>query len=56
MRLLFCADPLDRKHPDPMYADEAAAAREAGLEYSLLNFEALVDERDAEAAARLTPP
>ncbi len=44
MRIIFCADPLNGKRPDPMYEREAAAAREAGLEYALLNFEALVDE------------
>lgn len=56
MRLIFCADPLARARPDPLYEREAAAASEAGLAWSLLNFEALVDEQDAEAAVRRVPP
>ncbi|HEX6780189.1 MAG TPA: ATP-grasp domain-containing protein [Ktedonobacterales bacterium] len=50
MRLIFCADPLDRRRVDSMYEREAEAARRAGLDYALLNFEALVDEQDAVAA------
>lgn len=56
MRVIFCADPLDRTRPDPTYAAEFAAASAAGLTCSLLNFEALVDEQDAEAALRRIAP
>ncbi len=56
MRLIFCADPLDRRRVDSLYQREAEAARQAGLEYALLNVEALVDERDAIAATRLIAP
>jgi hypothetical protein len=56
MRIIFCADPLNGKRPDPMYEREAAAAREAGLEYALLNFEALVYEQDSKAAVRRIAP
>jgi len=56
VRAIFCADPLDRKRPDPMYAREVEAARAAGFECSLLNFEALVDEQDAETAVRRIAP
>ncbi len=56
MRVIFCADPLDRKRPDPMYAAEAEAASAAGFDCALLNFEALVDEQDAEAAVRRIAP
>ncbi|HEY7357284.1 MAG TPA: ATP-grasp domain-containing protein [Ktedonobacterales bacterium] len=56
MRVIFCADPLDRKRPDPLYAAEAQAASAAGFDCSLLNFEALVDEQDAEAAVRRIAP
>ncbi len=56
MRAIFCSGPLDRKRPDPMYADEMEAARAAGFDCSLLNFEALVDEQDAEAAVRRIGP
>jgi hypothetical protein len=52
MRLIFCTDPLDRRHVDSMYEHEAEAARQAGLDYALLNFEALVDEWNASAATR----
>jgi hypothetical protein len=56
MRVIFCADPLDRKRPDPMYAREVEAASAAGFACSLLNFEALVDEQDAENAIRRIAP
>ncbi len=56
MRLLFCANPLDRQRPDPLYAREMDAARAAGFDCSLLNFEALTDEHDAEAAVRHIAP
>ena len=56
MRVIFCADPLNRKRSDPMYAAEAEAASTAGFDCSLLNFEALVDEQDAEAAVRGIAP
>jgi hypothetical protein len=39
-----------------MYAREMAAASAAGFDCSLLNFEALVDEQDAEAAVRRIAP
>jgi hypothetical protein len=56
MRVIFCADPLNRHSPDPIYAREVQAASAAGLDCSLLNFEALVDEQDAEAAVRRVAP
>jgi len=37
MRLIFCADPLDPRVPDPAYAAEIAAANVLGLSYSLLS-------------------
>ena len=56
MRLIFCADPLDRRRVDSVYEREAEAAQQAGLDYALLNFEALVDARDALAATRRIAP
>lgn len=56
MRLIFCADPLDRRRVDPLYEREAEAARQAGLDYTLLNFEALVEEQDAGEATRRVAP
>jgi ATP-grasp domain, R2K clade family 3 len=56
MRAIFCADPLDRKRPDSMYAAGVEAASAAGFACSLLNFEALTDEQDAEAAVRRIAP
>lgn len=56
MRVIFCADPLDHKRPDPLYIREAEAARAAGCVCSLLNVEALVDEQDAAAAIRRIAP
>src|SRR5579885_1575277 len=56
MRVIFCADPLNPRHPDPLYAREARAASAAGFDCSLLTFEALVDEQDADAAVRRITP
>jgi hypothetical protein len=52
MRLIFCADPLNARVVDPDYVPEASAASALGIEYSLLSFEALVNERDPELAVR----
>jgi len=56
MRLLFCSDPLNPRVPDDNYAEEVAAAMRLGIEYSLINFEALVDEQDAERAVHRVAP
>lgn len=56
MRLIFCTDPLARRRVDSTYERESEAAQQAGLEYALLNFEALVDEQDALAATRRIAP
>ncbi|MGH2503976.1 MAG: ATP-grasp domain-containing protein, partial [Ktedonobacterales bacterium] len=50
MLVTFCSDPLRRANPDPDYAHEYEAAREVGFDPVLLNFEALVDDGDAEVA------
>ncbi|HVU68308.1 MAG TPA: ATP-grasp domain-containing protein [Ktedonobacteraceae bacterium] len=52
MRLIFCADYWQPSSPDVAYAAEAEAARQAGLEYSLLDFEMLAEEGNAARAVR----
>ncbi|HEY1011265.1 MAG TPA: ATP-grasp domain-containing protein [Herpetosiphonaceae bacterium] len=54
MQIVFCADPLAPRQPDPAYAAEAAAAEQAGLAWGLVQLEELLagDER---AAVRKIP-
>jgi len=52
VHVLFCDDPLSRRGPDPGYEAEADAVRALGREYSLVSYEALVDDRDPTAAVR----
>ena len=52
MRLMFCADPLDRQRGDPVYEPEAAATRAQGVAYDPLDFEALLDDCNAVRAMR----
>ena len=52
MRLLFCADSLNRRLPDSMYDAEVEAAKDLALPYELLDFEALTYEMNAEKAVR----
>jgi hypothetical protein len=52
MRILFCSDPLNIGQVDPSYADEAAAAAGADFPIARVDYEALVDERDARRAVR----
>lgn len=53
--LLFCSDPLKHRQPDEAYAAEVEAAQRAGFAYALVDFEALVDERDPDRAIRAVP-
>jgi ATP-grasp domain, R2K clade family 3 len=55
MLMLYCADPLSRHRPDGAYAAEVTAAEALGIEYALLNFEALVDEEAPQRAVRAVP-
>ena len=55
MELLFCADPLEPRKPDPAFAEEVSAAESLGIEYSLVRYEALVYDRDPAAAVRGVP-
>jgi hypothetical protein len=56
MRLIFCSDPLDPRRPDPMYAQEVAAASGLGIAYSLMSFEALLYEQNEQKAVRRVEP
>src|SRR5579862_735117 len=52
MRLIYCSDPLAPARPDTAYAAEVAAAKNLGLEYFLVDYEALVLEGKSEKAVR----
>ncbi len=56
MLVIFCADPLDPRQPDAMYAAEAAAAQAAGFGRALMGYEALVDDDDPARAVRGVTP
>jgi hypothetical protein len=49
-RIIFCADPLRPRHPDPLYAAEYEAARATGFVVELIQYEALVEDHDANRA------
>jgi hypothetical protein len=52
MRIIYCSEPFSPSKVDPAYQQEADAARRVGFDCSLVNFEALVDDRDAATATR----
>jgi hypothetical protein len=54
MLLLYPLDPLDRRHPDDVYAAEAAAADRLGILWTLIDHDACV-RGDVERAARRVP-
>lgn len=53
--LLFCCDPLNPRNPDPAFEREVAAAVHHGLDYALVNFEALVNDKLPERAVQRVP-
>jgi hypothetical protein len=55
MKLIFCSDPLQVRMPDPAFAAEVAAAETVGLEYALVNYEALVNDQDPLRAVQRVP-
>jgi hypothetical protein len=55
IQIVFCADPFNPRQPDPAYEAEAQAAQALGLDYHLISYESLVDERDPAHAARRVP-
>lgn len=50
MRIIFCSDYWNRLAPDPLYQAEVKAAQKLHLDYSLINFEALAKQQNAELA------
>lgn len=55
MQILFPAHPIASAMVDPDFKEQADAASEAGLAWSLVSFEALVRERDPVRAVRQVP-
>ncbi len=55
MNVIFCCDPGSPKAVDEAYEGEANAAAELGIEYHLVDYEALVNEGDAARAVRRVP-
>lgn len=53
--LIYCAGPYTGL-PDPNYQGEITAAVGCGFDYDLIDFEALVDDRDAATAVSLLEP
>lgn len=52
MRIIFCSEPFSPLRVDSAYENEASAAQDAGFEFDLIDFEALVDAENPVAAAR----
>ncbi|GHO86779.1 ATP-grasp domain-containing protein [Dictyobacter formicarum] len=52
MRIIFCADPWNVRQPEPMYATEVNAVEKLDVPFSLLNFEALVEQHNEARAVR----
>lgn len=55
MKMIFCQDPMTQHEPDSMFIDEVAAATRAGLEFALLDYNALVQGHNAARAVRDVP-
>jgi hypothetical protein len=52
MKLVYCSEPFSPTRVDSAYEKEAESATGAGLEYELVDFEALVDHQKPAAAVR----
>jgi hypothetical protein len=52
MKIVFCAEPFAPTTPDSAYAREVEAMRAVALEHVLIDFEALVHDRNVVAAIR----
>ncbi len=53
MRLVFCCDPSNPRAPEPAFEREVEAARKLGIEFDLIDHDALVAGRREEIAPRL---
>ncbi|HLI70927.1 MAG TPA: ATP-grasp domain-containing protein [Ktedonobacteraceae bacterium] len=56
MRFIFCSDYWNPLAPDSAYEDEVNAVQKLGLSYSLIDFEVLVEQGDAERSVRRVEP
>ncbi|HLX40310.1 MAG TPA: ATP-grasp domain-containing protein [Ktedonobacteraceae bacterium] len=56
MRIIYCADPWNKRRPDPAYEAEVIAATEVGLAYSVIDFDVLVSEKTIVKAVRHVEP
>lgn len=52
MRILYCGNPLTPNEPDDFYVEEAECARATGFEVSIIDFEALTIDGNANRATR----
>src|SRR5262245_10515770 len=52
MKIVFCSEPFAPARIDSVYQAEAQAAIRAGFQIELINFEALVDDQNAEGAVK----
>lgn len=52
MRVIFCSDYWNAHAPDPAYEAEAATARRLNMACGFINFEALVEQANAQRAVR----
>lgn len=52
MKIIYCHDPMSHTEPDTMYIDEVAAATHVGLDFELINYQALVEQNNAARAVR----
>ena len=55
MKFVFCSDPLDPTRVEEDFADEYSAARNAGFDTTLLDFDRIKDGRDASITTRRIP-
>lgn len=53
MRLVFCCDPTNPRAPEPAFAREVEAARKLGIEFDLIDHDALVTGHRDVVASRL---
>jgi len=50
MEFIYCSNPINQTKPDDLYAAEFAVAKNLGMNVSLIDFEALVEGKDANRA------
>jgi len=55
MKIIFPRDPMSDQNPDSMFIDEVAAATHAGLDFALVDYEALVTQKNAARSVRDIP-